>query len=886
MYSIKLPFDLGELLLTPQTFGLSSAVQTPILTIACLLPLVLVLVLYRYEMRLVARSTALALLMLRFIALALLLLLVCLQPIYGRTHNEELPGRILVAVDRSESTNSVDRRRPLVEKMRLARALRLAEGICSEAQLDAWIADYEQNRSPQWHNPNEPPETEIQRRTAHDQLCALVDSLTRAQTAHRLLDDKGGKLLSALTAKHEVELLGFHREAWELEPDRLEELFQSPSLASEKKSGIERMASFTDLSLPLTRALERSRPGQSKILGVLLLTDGQHNTGESPTDKARELGERHVPIYPIPLGSRLPPPDAVAVAVRAPNTVFKDVDTVVEASFRIDGLQAQDFQIELRRRGADGEKVLAKRIVHHEGKDRLYTESFPARMDEAGTQMLSAEIRAVRPDGQETRTDNNSRSTIVNVADDKANVLLIDGEARWEYHYLASALRRDRTLKVDRVVFQQPRLDDALAAKDRARLGLPRRQLPVGPDALADFDCIVLGDVAVEDLPLEQRQRLEKYVSERGGTLVIAAGKRSMPLAYPDIDSKGETDPLRKLLPLDLPRAVASRPGFRLGLTNAARETRFMDMDADPAKSLSIWRALPRHYWGVVGQAKPGATTLATISDGEERSDASEGDRQRALIVKQNYGFGRVLFVGLDSTWRWRYRVGDAYHHTFWGAVLRWAASDKPLMTGNDFIRFGTSQPMYAPDEGIKIYVRLNEELGPLPSNLLAAARILRLGKMGEPEKVAALVSLARRSAQPRAFEEQIRELPPGEYALELDVPDYADKLLNDPARPGRANSGEPGKPMRARFLVKAAESKETIDLTTRWPLLEELAAKSGGKVFAPEDAAALVELLVHQSVPHTEHREQKLWQWWVPLALVLALFTVEWIGRKWAGLP
>jgi hypothetical protein len=898
MYSWKLPFDLGDILLTPQAFGLPAALQAPVLAATALLPLALILWLYRYELRLVANSTALLLLCLRLVVLAILLLLVCLQPIYGHTRTDQLPGRILVAVDRSDSMDVTDRQRPPVEKLRLARALKLANGICTEAQLDEWIADYEQKGSPQWLKPNEPAPKEKERRSAHDKVCALVDDLTRTRTARRILGVEGVGLLPALTAKHEVELLGFHREAWELKPEQWEELFR-PS--TEKQA-----AAFTDVRLPLLHALEHSGPGQGKILGIVLLSDGQHNSGEAPAAKARELGDRHLPIYPIALGARRPPPDAAMVSVQAPGTVFKDVDTVVEATFHINGLEAQDFQVELHRLGKDGDKVLTKRLLHHEGKDRVYSESFPVRMDEVGTQTLSAAIRPLNPKTKETSADNNSRTTTIRVADDKANVLLIDGEARWEYHYLATALQRDRTLKVESVVFHQPRLNDLVSAEWRVESGekrqssaaqrtarLPHLQLPSGVDALAGFDCIVLGDVAVEDLPLAERQRLEKYVSERGGTLVMIAGKRSMPMAYPQSDAKGETDPLRKLLPIESPHIVAPLEGFRVALSGSGRETKFLEMDADPTKSASIWHGLPRHYWAVVGEAKPGATALAYAADAEAASESPLREKN-ALIVQQNYGLGQVLYVGLDSTWRWRYRAGDAYHHTFWGAVLRWAASDKPLMTGNDFIRFGTSQPIYARDEAVKIVVRLNEELGPIKPDLLAAARIVRLqtekgkedNKAPDKSETIALVPLSRRAAQPRLLDGQVRDLPPGEYALELDIPDYADKLLAKPTPPGKPNAGEAGKPMRARFLVKPMESKEMLDLATRWPLLQEIAAKSGGKVFAPEDAGQLLDLLVHQSVPYSERFEQKLWQWWVLLVVLLALLTVEWAGRKLAGLP
>ena len=56
------------------------------------------------------------------------------------------------------------------------------------------------------------------------------------------------------------------------------------------------------------------------------------------------------------------------------------------------------------------------------------------------------------------------------------------------------------------------------------------------------------------------------------------------------------------------------------------------------------------------------------------------------------------------------------------------------------------------------------------------------------------------------------------------------------------------------------------LDLSTNRPLLEELASKSGGKVYTPEDVQELVERLVSQSIPETEYTEQKLWQWWVVL--------------------
>src|SRR5262249_30983897 len=140
-------------------------------------------------------------------------------------------------------------------------------------------------------------------------------------------------------------------------------------------------------------------------------------------------------------------------------------------------------------------------------------------------------------------------------------------------------------------------------------------------------------------------------------------------------------------LPIELPQVVKPADGFGVTLTPMGQETPFLQMEAEADQSAARWASLPRHFWGLVGRAKPGATTLAYVAEPiapDDKRKAEERERDLGLIVRQNYGFGRVLFVGLDSTWRWRYKTGDTYHHRFWGQAIRWAASDKPLVAGNE----------------------------------------------------------------------------------------------------------------------------------------------------------------------------------------------------------
>jgi hypothetical protein len=856
MFHIRLPSPDSSLLLSPRWGELHGFWQAVLFALLGGAPLILVIWLYRYELRLVRRHVAGALLLLRLAVVFALLFLVGFQPIVRHTTTEELTGRVLVAVDRSASMDVADPQRPALDKLRLARALGVAGDLCTRKQLDGWIRQYEEKSGPQWD-----AEKDADDRSAHERVCRRIDQLTRAQIGERVLAADGVRLLDAVAARHKVELLAFAQEAWDLKPDagaRAEPSDKQPAAGA---------LQFTDLRLPLTRALERSGPDQGRVLGVVVLSDGQHNWGPSPVKKALELGEHQLPVYPVALGARQAPPDIALVSVRAPAAVFKDVDAQVEARFKISGLPAQEVVVELTR--PDGPPLQER--LRHDGSDRYYSVRFQARLSQVGAQALTV---TARPVTGESRTDNNSRPVVINVADDKAKVLLVDGEARWEYHYLANALQRDRTVQAQGVVFLQPRLG-RVPEEELQKTGTPRLSLPAEADAFANYDCILLGDVTPAQLPAADRARLEKYVADGGGTLVLLAGKRAMPLAFLD----GDDDPLRRLLPVEAPRVVSPEKSFLVTLTHEGKLVPFLQMDAAPDKSEQRWAEFPYHFWGIVGRAKPGATPLAYVAD-----DAADGrkpgeqEKEQALIVRQNYGFGRVLFVGLDSTWRWRYKAGDTYHHRFWGQVVRWAASDKPLVAGNEYVRFGTRDPVYRQGQEVELTVRLGEEVRPLGPNALAGARILRVAGAGE--EAAALVPLTPREAQPRVLEGKVRDLPAGAYTVELAIPELADKLHLSPGP-----DGQPGK-LRAAFTVTPPESEEMVELATNWPLLEEIAAKSGGRVFTPENATELVDLLTRQSVTRQQHTEHPLWQWWVTLVVLLGLLTLEWVGRKLAGLP
>jgi hypothetical protein len=384
--------------------------------------------------------------------------------------------------------------------------------------------------------------------------------------------------------------------------------------------------------------------------------------------------------------------------------------------------------------------------------------------------------------------------------------------------------------------------------------------------------------VTPEQLSAEDRARLDRYVTERGGTLIVSAGKRAMPNAY--FRSSFDNDPLRKLLPIDTCRIVTSITGFSLSPTSEGALASFLQLDNTLEASAERWANLPKLYWGALGRVKAGATVLATDRDPNVATsgDIATWEKEHALVAWHNVGFGRVLYVGVDGTWRFRLRTGDAIHHRFWGQILRWAAADQPLMAGNASVRFGARRSIVSQGDDVEIAARWLDIRQPLRPNSAASIRIFRTVP-NKPDEPVASVPLSRQESRPRDLTARLRDLPAGEYSAELVIPDRATELTV--AGPGGKTS-----PLRARFRVTPRESTEMSDLSCDIPLLEEIAAKSGGRMFQADEAAQIVPLLAQRTITREVHHERRLAESWITLAALLSLLGFEWALRKVAGLP
>jgi uncharacterized membrane protein len=250
---------------------------------------------------------------------------------------------------------------------------------------------------------------------------------------------------------------------------------------------------------------------------------------------------------------------------------------------------------------------------------------------------------------------NNRRLVPLRVVDKKLQILYLEGSPRWEYRYLKNAILRDTSVQFACL----------LTEADPRRGGEGNRRITGFPRDVAElfrYDIVILGDVPREWFTSAQLEALRRFVQERGGSLVAIAGERSMPWEYRET-------PLADLLPVVLPdtrEEITSDEPFRLQLTDAGKRHPMMLIADRPERNLQVWQELPGVYWcGVVPRAKPGATVLAV------HPTRTNPSGPLPLMAVQQTGEGRCFLSLVDSTWQWRYRLGDRYFYRYWGQVLR-----------------------------------------------------------------------------------------------------------------------------------------------------------------------------------------------------------------------
>ena len=688
---------------------------------------------------------------------------------------------------------------------------------------------------------------------------AMFDETPRWRRAELALSESSAKILARLREQHDVEVLTLSGEAATMQ-NVVEQASAissrvAPSSIQNPLPAIESFSNLTDLSSGIaatqeatTSTTESEVAAPQPKTAVVLLTDGQHNTGPSPLQTARVLGSQGVAFYSISVGASQQASDLAVAGLEHPDLVFQK-DKVRGVLIIRDQMPAgQPFVAQI---SYEGEVLWQQQLLTQNVPDRRI--EFEFSIDELVTRLgaqFASDIKqhaiplafdaTIAPLPEESETNNNQGTMRLAAIVSSYKVLIIDGRSRWETRYLRNVFERDEQWSVNTVIAGAG-TDDAVL-----RRGDQDGQFPATRDSLFEYDMLIFGEASPDLFTAQDFEWLQEFVEIRGGGIVFIDGQRGTLLQLLDTS-------LGSLLPVEwLPETIKSKPAS-LQLTDKGASESALNLAVDVEQNRRFWTELPAPHTLVTVAALPGSEVLLEVNvDGQ----------QRPAMVTRAFGAGRVLYLAFDETWRWRYKVADTWHQRIWNQLAKFVMP-RPFAVSDEYVSLDTGSVRYDFGAPVDVRVRLLGLDGKPALNAAADALVWKDGR------VVSTVSLNADADVPGIYRGRFGALPEGDYEVSVRASGYSESALM----------------ARSRFVVLPPESGEMTQTAANEQLLKQMAVASGGVFLREEDMGRLPELLSPLSSGRVVESETLIWQsyWW--FAMIVMLLTVEWVLRKRAGL-
>jgi uncharacterized membrane protein len=600
------------------------------------------------------------------------------------------------------------------------------------------------------------------------------------------------------------------------------------------------------------------------IGAVVLLSDGDDNSGGIGADAISALRARHIPVHTVGFGRERAERDVelddVVVAPRA----LADSRLAAKVTFHQRGYAGAKVTLTVRAiSGSDASgqgKLLASRAVTLGPDGNLQSETLMFDIGGAGAKTLQI---AAAPLPGEQNTANNTLTRLVNVGSEPRRVLYIENEPRWEYKFIRQAEEDDRMVQIASMVRTSENKIYRQGISDPKELagGFPSR-----PEDMFLYQGLIIGSVEAGYFTPGQQELIREFVDRRGGGLLLLGGQFSL------ADGNWNTSNLTDLLPTTLPTQAGTfhrEADPRNGTTHTTVELAPAGMDSiitrlvdDPAANAAKWKTLPYLMdYEDPGTPKPGAARLANMITPE--------GRKLPLLITENFGRGRTAIMATGGSWRWQMSspLGDTAHDLFWQQLLRWLVSDTP-----GHVAASVPAQMLFDSGAVTITADVRDQnYNPAP-DAKVEAHILG------PSGVSALVEMAPVPDSPGQFQAVWSAPKTGAYLTEVTA---QRSISNNGSERDTGKMKELGRDVLTFQRMDGVA--ENFHTEQNRELLERLAAQTGGQYWKPADLAKLAGSIPFSEAGVTVRETKDLWNLpLVFLVLVLLRFSEWWLRRKW----
>lgn len=681
----------------------------------------------------------------------------------------------------------------------------------------------------------------VEERYARPRLAVILD----AGPSMRAADDRGSARLTRA-----IEWLRARRERLE----RRAELLLYAGAAGARRLSWEEL----DALAPGAEALEPASVLSDAAGGGLpaeriwLFSDGAFEESEALDGALARLG---APVDAAGIGPRRQPRAVAVSGLRSPDFVFLHGRFEVAAVLEAHQLEGGSVVARLFKDGAvAGEKRFPVGLPYE-----VLHATFSVPAEALGRQRYRLAVTGVPARDAEGVVEA-SRELAVEVIRQKHRIMYLAGRPSFEYSHLRAQLKGDPNHElVSFVILRNPENVSPVADQELSLIPFPATEIFVSN--LFQFDLFILENFAYWrfNLPTAYLENLKRFVAQGGALLVIGGSNAFTKGGY-------QGTPLEETLPVSL---LAEADDFEAGLFKpvvAAPKNPLLQLGADPESTAELWDALPPlDGFSRFTAVRPGASVLLA-----HPSRTTESGQPLPVVAVREYGRGKVMLVGTDSTWRWKlggsrdWKIASFYAR-FWSRAVQYLTGSLELKK----VKFSPLPDRLPSREPAVLTLHVfDEHFRPLPG----AELDLRIGwRPPAPKEATGGAPAAQRV--PPYFERE-----PGVFQIELTD-------LAEGSHEVRAVARYRGQYWGEDHAVFRWE-KASADASLNRKRLKSLADRAGGR-YADLDRVELDAWL--DALPPIRGRSgvvdrSALWSWSGWLWIVAALLLAEWLIRRRRG--
>lgn len=677
----------------------------------------------------------------------------------------------------------------------------------------------------------------INRSETKPEIVILYDASLSTTTADAILPTSLSPAQEVVSRKEWMELILAGEDFMKLSNDSRNRVIIEPFSAPPEDTD---PSTLTLAGTDIHAALEGVLEDHQNLRAVVMLSDGDWNTGQQPVGAAQKMRRRKIPLYAIPTGSDQRLPDLDITTVTAPS--YGIIGENVQIPFSISSSLDRDIRTVLRIRDIETGTERTKNITLPAGEQ--YYDSILWRLKSEGSTTLELSIPLA---GGELVAKNNKRQFTISGRNESIRALVIETLPRWEYRFIRNALYRDPGVSVDCLL-----LHPQLGSGDGPGY---IKAFPEKLEDLQKYDVVFLGDVGISEnggdgITRRQAELLRGLVENQASGIVFIPGPQGnifslansaledlIPVILDDKNKEGFSEP---------------RPS-KLNLTSDGRGSLLTMLGDTEEDNPMIWKSLPGFNWHApVIKAKGGTDVLAVHANKN-----NQYGRIPMLVTKiaQN---GKVLFLGHDSAWRWRRGVEDLYHYRFWGQVARWMSYQRNMASGSR-VRLYFTPERPTPGDTVTLNANAFDQYGaPLEKGEVVI-------EITPPNGKAKRIRLEKEDGTWGSYSSRFKVSQPGAWNIKA----WIDKDIDQS--------------VQTTLLAQGGEVEKT-GMPARADVLEEMTRIARGRLVDGERITSLIDEVTSLPDPRPLERRIPLWSHWLAAACIILLLAIFWVGRKLNG--